>query len=355
MPFSFQDTSRRTPEDQFRDDDFDSGFGAKKSTTPSTSSYRDNGSAISESKSQMSKPPVATGPKVKKPIDLGAAAAFAAANKQQSVDPAPKYSPIVADLFAADDTVHTKSHNNASNLSFDADDFDPRDSANANGSFGDFSAAFSAVPTSDIAKQDDDGDDFADFSSAFGGTSKPAPPAFTAAPAPASAPMFDLFSDAPAPEKVSTFDLLSGLDMGGVGQMQMPVSSNNFGGLSGLNFSPPPPLIGAQNVGSVVQPLQPQSGSFFDFNSQAPSSSTSAPQPSNNNNSNINNFAKKPTTWDTVAGVNIDLDNLKLGSNTQKKPALPMNALMTPNSSPTKGFPNQAPNMIKPSNVNNLL
>ena len=305
---------------------------------------------------------------MKKPIDLGAAAAFAAANKQkqQSVDPAPKYNPIVADLFAADDTAPVKSHKPASNLSFDADDFDPRDSANANGSFGDFSAAFSAVPTGDIAKQED-GDDFADFSSAFGGTSQPAPPAFmpapavVAAPPPSSAPIFDLFSDAPATEKVSTVDLLSGLDMssGGsfVGQMQMPpASSNNFGGLSGLNFSPPPPLIGAQNVGSVVQPLQPQSGSFFDFNSQAPTSTTpTAPQPSNNNN--INNFAKKPTTWDTVAGVNIDLDNLKLGGATQKKPALPMNALMTPTSSPSKSFPSQPPNMIKPlsSNVNNLL
>ena len=37
-----------------------------------------------------------------------------------------------------------------------------------------------------------------------------------------------------------------------------------------------------------------------------------------------------------------------------------MNALMTPTSSPTKGFPNQPPQMMKPpgvlsSNANNLL
>ena len=369
-----EDTNRRTPpEDEFRDDDFDSGFG-KKATSPvsggGSSAFRD--SAITEPKSATVSASIAkpvSGPRVKKPINLGAAAAFAAQPKQQpsaSETPQHNYNPIVADLFAADDVV--PSHV-ASNLSFDdADDFDPRDSAHANGSFGDFSAAFTSGEQKLPAKieSQDDGDDFADFSSAFGGGSHTAAPsipaAFSPTPAAAStAPMFDLFSDAPVAtaEKVSTVDLLSGLDMGG-GGFGGPMSSapaSNFGGLGGLNFSPPPPLIGAHSMlpsGGALQP-QPNSGSLFDFDMQAPMGGPQL-QPSNNNNVNMsnaatsasNNFNKKPTTWDTVAGVNIDLDNLKLGGKSQKKPALPMNALLTPTSSPTKGFPNRPPQMMKP-------
>ncbi len=331
--------------------------------------------------------------RVKKPIDLGAAAAFAAkppAQQQQqkaAADPYQNYNPIVADLFAADDDVTpapAAPKAVSSNLSFDADDFDPRDSANANGAFGDFSAAFSPPKSSDNQPTKaalDDGDDFADFSSAFGGgSSNPAPAAIPAAvfsPAPvasSAAPMFDLFSDAPSTEKVSTVDLLSGLDMGGgsfIGQMSAAPAPSNLGGLSGLNFSPPPPLIGANSMGLTGgAPLQPKSsnaGSFFDFDSQGPMGGPQL-QPHNSNNnvinsttsmstSNSSNFSKKPTTWDTVAGVNIDLDNLKLGGKSQKKPALPMNALMTPTSSPTKGFANQPPSMMKPGTIssNNLL
>jgi len=369
-----EDTNRRTPpEDEFHDDDFDSGFG-KKATSPTSaggsSGFRD--SAASEPKSATISATFAkpiSGPRVKKPIDLGAAAAFAAQKKQQplaSEAPQHNYNPIVADLFAADDITssHVISSHVASNLSFDdADDFDPRESANANGSFGDFSAAFTSgehqLPPAKIESQDD-GDDFADFSSAFGGGFHHAAPSIpavfspTPAAAPASsAPMFDLFSDPPVAEKVSTVDLLSGLDMGGAG-FGGPMSSaptSNFGGLGGLNFSPPPPLIGAHSL----QP-QPNSGSLFDFDSQAHMGGPQLMPSSNNNNGNSsnaattasNNFNKKPTTWDTVAGVNIDLDNLKLGGKSQKKPALPMNALMTPTSSPTKGFPNQPPQMMKP-------
>jgi hypothetical protein len=231
-------------------------------------------------------------------------------------------------------------------VSFDEDDFNPRDSADAvgsnnNGSFGDFSAAFASnnnpQPTFDPVATDDDGDDFADFSSAFGGSnpatlpSAPAPAVAAAAPA-SAAPMFDLFSDSPASEKVSTIDLLSGLDLtSGFGAPMTSSQTSNF------SFSPPPPLIGAH--AGMGLPMQPQSGSLFDFD---PKPSPAVPQQvSLPSATSMSHAAKKPTTWDTVGGVNIDLDNLKLGGKMQKKPSLPMNALMTPTSSPTKGFSNQ--------------
>ena len=86
-----EDTSnRRTPEDEFRDEDFDSGFGAKKSAP----GFRDTSgsvSSISDTKpSSLAGKPVTGAPRVKKPIDLGAAAAFAAkppAQQQPSADP----------------------------------------------------------------------------------------------------------------------------------------------------------------------------------------------------------------------------------------------------------------------------
>ena len=54
---------------------------------------------------------------------------------------------------------------------------------------------------------------------------------------------------------------------------------------------------------------------------------------SNNNFSTTNN--KKATMWDNVGNVNINLDNLSLKGNNQKK-GMPMNAMVTPNSSPQK-------------------
>lgn len=396
-------TTRRSPEDDFRDDDFDSGFGKKSPQQQQPSAFRDNPVSLSEPKLATVNASFATKSsttnKVKKPIDLGAAAAFAA--QQKPVQQAPvsenQYKPIVADLFSADDNVapaqlSSPARNAPTNLSFDdEDDFDPRDSAaNNNGSFGDFSAAFSSIDNQAQQKSvsDGDGDDFADFSSAFGGggssaaPSKPAAflPTVTPTPvaAPAPAPMFDLFSDPPAEKVSSSFDLLGGLDFNsgsGGGGVAFGAPAANVGG---LNFSPPPPLIGAQNMsGFGTAPMQANSGSLFDFdpspaafgapqlqpmsnavNNNKPVSPT--PSTGSSSTSSSANFAKKPTTWDAVAGVNIDLDNLKLGGKNSKKPSLPMNALMTPTSSPTKGFPNQPPQMMKPpgvlsSNANNLL
>jgi hypothetical protein len=113
-----------------------------------------------------------------------------------------------------------------------------------------------------------------------------------------------------------------------------------------FDFDPTPPsAFGAPN-------LQPMSNAVNNNKPVSPTLSAGTPASSNT--------SKKPTTWDTVAGVNIDLDNLKLGGKNAKKPSLPMNALMTPTSSPTKGFSNQPPQMMKPpgvlsSNTNNLL
>ena len=44
---------------------------------------------------------------------------------------------------------------------------------------------------------------------------------------------------------------------------------------------------------------------------------------------------KKSTLWDNVGNVNIDLNNLSLKGQNQKK-GLPMNAMVTPNSSPQR-------------------
>ena len=389
-------TSRRSPTDDFRDDDFDSDLSKKPGQQQS--SFRDNPIASEAKPATVNAVPFATKPaasRTKKPIDLGAAAAFAAQQKpsqlqQQHQAPEHQYNPIVADLFAADDEVPSadprattsSAKNVVSSLSFDEDDFNPRDSANAmnnNGTFGDFSAAFSTNDNQHKAENDD----FADFSSAFGAkpaTFSPAATTPTAIPAPAapsSAPMFDLFTEAPA-EKVSTFDLLLGLDMtsaGGSGigagfSSQIPSNpGSNFGGLGELNFSPPPPLIGAPMTGLGSASIQ--QSSLFDFdpspasfgappmnlqpiNNFANNNKSSPPTPSSVSSSS-SNVSKKPTTWDAVAGVNIDLDNLRLGGQNVKKTSLPMNKLMTPTSSPTKGFPNEPPQMMKPSNANNLL
>ena len=40
--------------------------------------------------------------------------------------------------------------------------------------------------------------------------------------------------------------------------------------------------------------------------------------------------------WDNVGNVNIDLDNLSLKGGNEKKPGLPMNAMVTPNASPMR-------------------
>ena len=58
---------------------------------------------------------------------------------------------------------------------------------------------------------------------------------------------------------------------------------------------------------------------------------------SNNNSVNSQNSSnKKSTLWDNVGNVNINLDNLSLSGQNQKKQGLPMNAMVTPTNSPQK-------------------
>jgi hypothetical protein len=113
-------------------------------------------------------------------------------------------------------------------------------------------------------------------------------------------------------------DLLAGLDLGSNDvSSQVPILASGNTGM--LHFSQP--LIGASgNQVMSVAPLHPQttnSGLFFDMGQQM---NFSKPTTNNNNfddGSNIDNSnksasaSKKPTTWDTVAGVNIDLVSRK--------------------------------------------
>merc|ERR1719367_1949094 len=67
------------------------------------------------------------------------------------------------------------------------------------------------------------------------------------------------------------------------------------------------------------------------FNAMMMTNSTA--MASGTNNTSMNN--KKSTLWDNVGNVNIDLNNLSLKGQNQKK-GLPMNAMVTPNSSPQR-------------------
>jgi hypothetical protein len=139
----------------------------------------------------------------------------------------------------------------------------------------------------------------------------------------------------------------------------VPSNSSNLDLLGGIVMSPggggiggPPPLVGVNTLGIGGGPnyssltMAPTQNDFFGMgSSQQPSSmmmmmtsSAAANNTSNNNNSTttatISNN-KKPTMWDNVGKVDIDLDNLSLKGKNQKK-GMPMNALATPNSSPVK-------------------
>jgi hypothetical protein len=89
----------------------------------------------------------ASGTRAKKPIDLGAAASFAALH-----EPVNRPAPVVADLFGDDNQSAQPTTSSKGNFSFDGEDdgFDPRNSNNANGSFGDFSAAFGSSKVSKV-------------------------------------------------------------------------------------------------------------------------------------------------------------------------------------------------------------
>merc|ERR1719412_3214418 len=116
--------------------------------------------------------------------------------------------------------------------------------------------------------------------------------------------------------------------MGSVGAMASPVHHQITTQLPTTNND----LFGApvMMMGGGAQPPNMMS-SNNNFNLMA--NSTAASTTSSNTTSMMMN--KKSTMWDNVGNVNIDLNNLSLKGQNQKK-GLPMNAMVTPNSSPQR-------------------
>ena len=228
-PSSADYNSRRSPVDEFKDNS-DNVQGDQNSIQDLGYSTINNSSGPSPTSANSSGNAGAAKPaKVRKPIDLGAAATYAqnaaAAQPTPAAAAAPAAAPVQQNKQLIDDLFNTSNGTE--------DDFDPRGgssapSGGANGDFGNFSTAFG---NSDAAAAPE-GDGFADFSSAFtpasGGAAPPAEPAaassnslsddlFASLPAtsnntpafqparPPSNPSFDLFGGgAPAPQQTTT-------------------------------------------------------------------------------------------------------------------------------------------------------
>ena len=253
----------------------------------------------------------------------------------------------------------------------DDDDFNPRgtgDTMNANnnpnGDFGDFESAFgtsgntnvsnnkaaSSMITTAIGTGNNGGDGFADFSSAFGSGSNPTTPSSSSRlPAPPTPPPT-------ATNPPSSIDLFGGASTSASGP------SSNLDLLGGLVMNNPPPLMGMPPMGSggaMASPVhqittqlpttnndlfgapvmmmgggaQPPNMMSSNNNFNLMANSTAASTTSSNTTSMMMN--KKLTMWDNMGNVNIDLNNLSLKGQNQKK-GLPMNAMVTPNSSPQR-------------------
>ena len=255
----------------------------------------------------------------------------------------------------------------------DDDDFNPRgtgDTMNANnnpnGDFGDFESAFGTsgntnvsnnkaassmiTNTTAIGTGNNGGDGFADFSSAFGSGSNPTTPSSSSRlPAPPTPPPT-------ATNPPSSIDLFGGASTSASGP------SSNLDLLGGLVMNNPPPLMGMPPMGSggaMASPVhqittqlpttnndlfgapvmmmgggaQPPNMMSSNNNFNLMANSTAASTTSSNTTSMMMN--KKSTMWDNVGNVNIDLNNLSLKGQNQKK-GLPMNAMVTPNSSPQR-------------------
>ena len=345
---------------EFRDDDYSppGSIGSKKFTDNSTISSqistasRPTSTITTSSVKSQQTPSKSTKNVSKKPLDLGAAAAFASAgNSVTTNNQKPKQSSL--DLFGEPEP-ETEPVENQQQQSVnlfggdDEDDFNPRgeqDSANANGDFGDFENAFGE----ESAQKSNNGDSFADFSSAFGTTSGSTTSALPGPPTPhpsQSSSNLELIGSSVNPGNnpgSSNVDLLGGL-LG---------SSSASGG--------PPPLVGMSSLmgnsagtsSMILNQAAPQSmppvvnpmGSTDLFNQlqQQPVMMN----PKSNNNHNVTSIAsassltsaeaaKKSTLWDNVGSVNINLDNLSLKGGNDKKTGVPMNSMVTPNSSPLK-------------------
>lgn len=349
--------SRQSPVSEFKDQEEDFNNSPPVDTN---NKFRDSSNA---SKSSFAKPVASSNNKVKakKPLDLGAAAAFAQSQPPQVVGHNKNNDLVVADLF---DQPAAESNNKPVNLFGSSgldDDFDPRgDSAKNgnNGNFGDFEAAFNDEPTPPSGNANTN-DNFADFSSAFG-AGIPAPPSPQAAQ---SGEAFDLMG-----AESNNVNLVSAAAAPDSLMAASSSSSSNIDLLGGLVMQPMPPLVGVQQPPMSFGQMDPMSA----FMSQPTTTTTTIPQLATATTVTGQNNNKKSTMWDNVGGkVDIDLDNLTLGGKNAKKTSVPMNKMVTPNSSPARAAPFGAaaaatapfapvPPMVKQSNnylpgSNNLL
>lgn len=390
--------SRRSPVDEFRDNS-DNTHGDQNSVQDlGYSTINSPSSPTAGATSAASTAPATKPNKVRKPIDLGAAATYAqnaaAQSKPAATVAAPAPAAVPQNKQLIDDLFNTS--NGAD------DDFDPRGgvasaavapSGNANGDFGNFTAAFGnpePAAAAGVATAASGNDGFADFTSAFTSSSSSAGPAasnslsddlFASLPAASSSSAAPAFQPAARPPSNPSFDLIGGGGISGpsgaaappsfnaaslfggatpaspVPQPQPTASSNNasaFDLLSGLDMGSSsagpapslmnaPPLGGAGliNNGSMSLPptLLPQgpTATGMDLFSNGGGSSSTAGQNNNGGGPNKGGGANTkdviPQSWGNVGHLNIDLDNLSLAGGTAKKNTVPMNAMKTSSSS----------------------
>lgn len=339
----FEEAREASPDvDDFKDDN-NEDFGYEPAPAKSNNSFSPRpasaasnnsfGGAMSQPASTATAGNKNSKAKVRKPIDLGAAASFAQQQRQeQQSTPSKsnnvqKNTQLINDLFSQED------------------DFNPRgsDSNANNGDFGNFTAAFPETKSDNSLAQESD--DFADFSSAFSGNQNNAPAPAPAPPSKENSFDSDLLapaSSASQPSTGSNFDLLGGLDVGNSSLPPLVQQTPNL-----FDHAPPAP------ASSILSGLSPASGSNSLMMSAMSSGPTSLPptllQPNNsnlpkatamasgmNNNANLSAGSKAalPQTWGDVGKLNIDLDNLSLGGKNQNKKSVPMNAMkQSPSSS----------------------
>lgn len=320
---------------EFKDDD---DFSLKKSPRSSLP-RKPSGGAPSDF---GLKPPAAAKSKSKpsKKVDLGAAAAFASKAKEGKQGKTVENNNQMMDIF------FSESEPKPSQLDHVVDDFDPRAGetptpAQGKVDFGGFSSNNNNI-------NDTAGNEFADFSSAFGSEKTngnqveddlfanfdSAP--VIAAPA-ASAAELDLFSGVslpgpvvvvgsplvqpthqPASSAASTMDLLGGLDFATPSLPPMGLGTPALGqGMMAFNSGGMGQPVLHATGGPSSLPLQPASA----FSTSAQSAATAAGKPVN-----------VGSTWQDIGNLNNSLLNFSLNTEVKKSPTVPMNAMSAPRS-----------------------
>lgn len=335
------------------------------------------------------KKPLKLGNKIRKPIDLGAAATFAAraqpstqqlsTNEPQSNNVSNKTTTNF-DLFATDQDsgdFNSQQQQPSSLVITGDDEFDPRGLGSiapskksaSNGNFG-FGNAVNSSNTED--------GDFADFTSAFGGktcdknTTKndqnlfgsgiPAPPSPKETPG-----EFDLFGATTSNNSNNTnetknsalVDLLGGFGSGGGSESltSMPnlMNAPPLHGTTGIQqpslFGGPttligvtgntslPPLQPTSTINAFQPPHQPNPSALIDSPILAPSQQilgiidTKLDMAASGADESEKKASKLPSTWNDVAGLHMDLANFSLSNPTQKKAAMSMNSMKMSTSS----------------------